>query len=61
MLFRATYILVTLVVMASFLGWVKSGSKTPDSPRFDEMLSLNTLVPQKKPKIIRRQVADTTP
>lgn len=61
MLMRATYILISLVVTATFLGWVKSGSQTPDSPRIDEMLSLNAFLSQKKPKVVRRQVAETNP
>lgn len=61
MLFKTLSMLISLTVTAAFLGWVKSSSKSPETTRLDEALSLSSLMPSKKPRVVRRHVAETTP
>jgi hypothetical protein len=61
MLFRTLSMLISLTVTAAFFGWVKSSSKSPETTRLDEALSLSSLMPSKKPRVVRRHIAETTP
>lgn len=61
MLFRTLSMVISLTVTAAFFGWVKTSSKSPETTRLDEALSLSSLMPSKKARTVRRQVAETTP
>lgn len=61
MLFRTLSMLVALTVTAAFFGWVKSSGQTGESNRIDQALSLSSLMNGKKPRVLKRQVAETAP
>lgn len=59
MLTRLTSSLFALTVAAAFLGWVRSHSTQPDTPRIDEVLSVSSIFSQPvKKKSSRQHVAE---